>query len=235
MAEGPWASVAALVEPVRRALYEYVRRQDHAVTREEAADAEGISRNLAAFHLDKLVDVGLLRTRYQASGDQPRGRGRTPKVYEPASSGMTLTIPERRYQLVAEILADAVAEAPGDARADAIARAAERGREIGGRLVGDARPSAELSSSSRTLDELGLSRASRTLDELGFEPRLEPDNRVILKNCPFHAVARRQPELVCGLNHAFVAGILDALGTGLSAHLIPRQGACCVEVRYTAG
>ncbi len=144
MAEGPWASVAALVEPVRRALYEYVRRQDHAVTREEAADAEGISRNLAAFHLDKLVDVGLLRTRYQAVGDQPRGRGRTPKVYEPASGGMTLTIPERRYQLVAEILADAVAEAPGDARADAIARAAERGREIGGRLASEAGRSAEL-------------------------------------------------------------------------------------------
>jgi predicted ArsR family transcriptional regulator len=219
VAEGPWASVAALVEPVRRALYEYVRRQDHAVTREEAADAQGISRNLAAFHLDKLVDVGLLRARYQATGDQPRGRGRTPKVYEPASGGMTLTIPERRYQLVAEILADAIAQAPADARADAIVRAAERGRQIGGQCANDVGRATDLPS------------AIRTLDELGFEPRLELGDRVILKNCPFHAVAQRQPELVCGLNHAFVGGILAGLGTRLSAHLVPRQGACCVEVR----
>ena len=77
MSRPRWEAVGALVDSVRRSLFEYVRRQDHPVTREEAADAQGVSRNLAAFHLDKLVEVGLLRARYEAPADQPRGRGRT--------------------------------------------------------------------------------------------------------------------------------------------------------------
>src|SRR5690606_39981116 len=88
MTGAPWQAVAALVDPVRRRLYEYVRRQDHPVTREEAADAHSISRNLTAFHLDKLVEAQLLTARYEAPSDQPRGRGRTPKVYEPAAEGI---------------------------------------------------------------------------------------------------------------------------------------------------
>src|SRR5918997_3786565 len=110
-----WHAVAALVDRSRRALYDYVRRQDHPVGREEAADATAMSRGLAAFHLDKLVDAGLLAARYEAPGDQPRGRGRTPKVYEPLGDGLAVTIPERRYELIAEILADAVAADPSNA------------------------------------------------------------------------------------------------------------------------
>src|SRR5690348_7603634 len=96
----------------RRSLYDYVRHQDHPVSREEAADATGMSRGLVAFHLDKLVEAGLLAARYQPPAGQPRGRGRTPKVYEPAGDGFAVTIPERRYELIAEILADAVAGNP---------------------------------------------------------------------------------------------------------------------------
>ena len=82
----PWTAVVALADNSRRALYEYVRRADHPVSREEAGQATGISRGLAAFHLDKLVETGLLRARHEAPPDQPRGRGRAPKVYEAATS-----------------------------------------------------------------------------------------------------------------------------------------------------
>ena len=126
-----WQAVAALVDPVRRALYDHVRRQAHPVSREEAADAVSISRNLSAFHLDKLVDAGLLRARYEAPTDQPRGRGRAPKVYEPADGTLTLSVPPRQYELVGEILADAVAGDPNDARAAAERHAADVGRKIG--------------------------------------------------------------------------------------------------------
>src|SRR3954451_12008937 len=103
-----WGAVATLVDASRRALYDYVRRQEHPVGREEAADATAMSRGLAAFHLDKLVDAGLLTARYEAPADQPRGRGRAPKVYEPLGDGLAVTIPERRYELIADILAEAV-------------------------------------------------------------------------------------------------------------------------------
>lgn len=216
MAGIPWQAVAALVDPVRRALYEYVRRQDHPVTREEAAAAQAISRNLTAFHLDKLVEARLLVARYEAPADQPRGRGRTPKVYEPARDGLSVTVPARRYELVGQILADAVAAEPTRADQAATRLAFEQGREIG----------LECS----TPDGTEISQASAALAELGFEPRLH-GSAVTLRNCPFHALATRHPELICGLNRAFIAGLLAGLGaTAVHASLQPQPGGCCVVV-----
>ncbi|MEV6843144.1 helix-turn-helix domain-containing protein [Actinoplanes sp. NPDC051411] len=100
-----WDVVATLVDPSRRALFDYVRRQDHPVGREEAAAATGVSRGLAAFHLDKLVEAGLLEARYEAPAG-PRGRGRTPKVYRPLGE-VAITIPARRDDLIADVLAAA--------------------------------------------------------------------------------------------------------------------------------
>ncbi|WP_318216156.1 hypothetical protein [Streptomyces sp. SCL15-6] len=60
----------------------FIRRAGRAVTRDEAAAGFGISRKLAAFHLDELVDAGLLRARYEAP-DGIRKVGRRPKVCEP--------------------------------------------------------------------------------------------------------------------------------------------------------
>jgi predicted ArsR family transcriptional regulator len=209
---GPLAAVAAPVDQVRRALYDYVRSQDHPVTRDEAADAQGISRNLAAFHLDKLVAAGLLQTRYEAPTDQPRGRGRTPKVYEAAPGCISLTIPERRYDLMGEILAQAIADDPADARSAAFRLAKQRGVAVGCQVGGGGPVSAVLA-------------------ELGFEPA-DDDERIRLRNCPFHQLAAQQTELVCGLNQAFIGGLLDGLGrTDLHARLAPSPGACCVQIR----
>jgi predicted ArsR family transcriptional regulator len=206
-----WTAVAALADPSRRALYDYVRRQSHAVSREEAADSVRMSRGLAAFHLDKLVDAGLLHARYEAPAGQPRGRGRTPKVYQLADDGLTITIPERRYELIAEILADAVADDPAHADDAARHHAERRGRALGTRLRG-----------AGLLD---------VLTGLGFEPDRAEDEPIVLHNCPFHALATRQRALVCGLNHAFLTGLVGGLHVdGVRARLAPRVGACCVEL-----
>src|SRR3954469_9033595 len=204
-----WTAVATLVDASRRALFDYVRRQDHPVAREEAAEATAMSRSLAAFHLDKLVDVGLLTARYEAPAGQPRGRGRAPKVYEPLGDGLAVTIPERHYELIADILAEAVISDETAARDNATQVARRRGQYLGA----DARGT-------------GLADA---LAGLGFEPH--PQQGVVrLHNCPFHALAARHTELVCGLNLAFIAGLADGLGVPAEARLAPRPGACCVEL-----
>jgi predicted ArsR family transcriptional regulator len=214
-----WSAVAALVDPVRRALYEYVRRQDHPVTREEAADAVAISRNLTAFHLDKLIDSGLLRARYEAPADRQRGRGRTPKVYEPVPGELSVSVPPRRYDLVAEVLADAVAEHPANARHAAGQNAYEHGRRIG----------AAAAPAPGTDGAAQLEAVSALLAELGFEPH--QGAAVTLGNCPFRALAQRHPELVCGLNRDFLHGLLAGMGTDcLQARLRPGLAACCVEI-----
>ena len=206
-----WAAVASLTDPSRRALYDYVRRQDHPVAREEAAQATGMSRGLAAFHLDKLVGAGLLAARHEAPPGRPRGRGRTPKVYEPAGDGLAVTVPERHYELIADILAEAV-----EAAAEPAGVAGRRGQDLGATL----RPTGDLPGD-----------LPRVLAGLGFEPRDE-GGTVLLGNCPFHALAVRHTDLVCGINHAFVGGLLRGLGaTGVDAHLVPRPGACCVQLR----
>jgi predicted ArsR family transcriptional regulator len=207
-----WDVVATLTDGSRRALYDFVRRQDHPVGREEAADATGMSRGLAAFHLDKLVDAGLLAARYEAPAGQPRGRGRAPKVYEAVADDVAVTLPERRYQLIAEILADAVAASPARAYEEALRLAQDRGRDLGTRL------------------RLAGANVVGALADLGFEPDTGT-GRVLLRNCPFHALAVRQTALVCGLNHRFVTGLLAGLDApAVRADLTPRPGTCCVEL-----
>jgi predicted ArsR family transcriptional regulator len=198
--------VATLTDASRRALYDYVRRQDHPVHREEAAEATAMSRGLAAFHLDKLVQAGLLTARYQAPPDQPRGRGRAPKVYEAAGDDLSVTVPARRYELIADILAEAASE-----RTEPADVARRRGRQLG--------------------EAHRRAGVTQVLGEVGFEPRDHGD-AVVLRNCPFHALAGRYTSLVCGLNLAFVTGILEGLGDrGTEAALVPRPGSCCVELR----
>jgi predicted ArsR family transcriptional regulator len=205
------AAAAVLADGQRRRIYAFIRRADAPVTRDEVAAAAGMSRKLAAFHLDKLVDAGLLRARYAAPAGRPRGRGRAPKVYEVTGGGIALTIPERRYQIVAEILADAVATDPAQADRAAADLARARGRELAGALPAPA-------------------RATDVLARLGFEPEVVGD-RVVLHNCPFHALATRHTNLVCGLNHALLTGLVEGLAaTGAAAVLAPHPGRCCVEL-----
>ncbi len=212
-ADDPWTEVTILVEPSRRALYEYVRRAGHPVSREEAADALRLSRNLVAFHLDKLVDAGLLSARYQAPADQRRGRGRSPKVYEATTGEVTLTIPQRRYRLIAEVLAAAIDDDPAHAGRAATRHAHDRGRALGTALRAEG----------------GIDPVA-ALDRLGFDPQ-SAAGRVLLHNCPFHALAARHTSLVCGINHAFLTGLLEGLhATDTQAQLTPHPGRCCVQL-----
>ena len=64
------AALSSLDDPVRRRLYEVVRERTEPVGRDEAAAAAGVGRALAVYHLDKLVEAGLLTASYQ----RPPGR-----------------------------------------------------------------------------------------------------------------------------------------------------------------
>lgn len=220
------AAVAALHDESRRRLYEFIRCQRRPVTREEAGDALGISRKLAAFHLDKLVAVGLLRTRVGQDRDEPKV-GRRPKVYELSGVDVRVTVPDRRHDLLAHILVEAVVSSSDDAnsRSAAIRVAHEYGVAIGAAQRREVRP-------GRLGAERALSLAELLLQRYGFEPSREAPTTVRLRNCPFHPVVERSPELVCAINHAFVTGLLDGLeARSAQATLAPRAGECCVELR----
>src|SRR3954451_5246829 len=105
-------------------MYDFIRRAGGPVTRDEAAESVGISRKLAAFHLDKLVDVGLLSAEYGQPGGLRRV-GRAPKVYRPTDLDVQVSIPQREHGLLAEILLDAVRlQGPGETGRQAALRVA---------------------------------------------------------------------------------------------------------------
>ncbi|GAA4832406.1 transcriptional regulator [Kitasatospora terrestris] len=226
-------SVSALGEESRRRMFAFVRRAGRPVTRDEAAASVGISRKLAAFHLDKLVGVGLLRTHFGTpdAPDAPRKVGRRPRLYEPTDAQITVSIPDRRHELLAELLLDAVLAQSGEQPATdtAVQVAGRRGRALGGADRDAARP-------GRLGAERGLTMCERMLEAYGFEPTREAPAEVRLRNCPFHPLAAKAPALVCGMNHAFLTGYLDGLEvTGVEAVLDPAPGECCVRLRSAAG
>ena len=105
------AGIGALAEPVRHQLYLFVCAQPHAVSRDEAADAVGIPRHKAKFHLDKLEAEGLLETEFaRLSGKSGPGAGRPSKLYRRTSRDIAVSLPGREYELAGRLMADAIAE-----------------------------------------------------------------------------------------------------------------------------
>ena len=215
-------AIALLDEPVRRRLYEWVVTQGRPVGRDEAAAATGVSRALAAFHLDRLAAAGLLATGFRRlTGRTGPGAGRPSKLYVRADREIRVALPERRYDVAAEVMAEALEDAGGGRAPDALLAAAHRlGEEVGSeaRVAAGPRPSRD-----RRRDAL-----VETLDERGYEPA-EIDGTLRLRNCPFHALVDDHRDLVCGMNLALAEGILDGLGEErISARLDRQPGLCCV-------
>jgi len=218
-------ALAVLSEEMRWRLYSFVGAAHRPVSREEAAASTGISRKLAAFHLDRLVAAGLLRARY----DAPPGRrrvGRTPKTYEPAGVDIAISVPPRDHALLAGILVDAVGGGGPvrDARSAALRAARARGVRAGAGQRDRLRP-------GRLGMERALSLAGQVLAEAGFEPCRDSPAQLTLRNCPFHPLAGQAPDLVCAINHAYLGGLLEGLGaTAVAAVADPQPGACCVRL-----
>ena len=219
--------VAALAEPARRALYEYVAAQPDAVGREEAAEAVGVTRQVAAFHLDRLVRLGLLETESRRlTGRSGPGAGRPAKLYRRSGRDFAVSVPPRRYELAAELLAEAVQRSvdTGTAVGAVLAQVARtRGARLGQAVAARLRPRA---------GRRAVTEAVRAeLADQGYVPRVVGDE-VVLGSCPFDALADAHRDLVCGMNLELLTGMTDALPDGrVSARLEPAADACCVRLR----
>jgi len=222
------SGIGALAEPARRALYEFVAASAEPVSREQAADGVGVPLHTAKFHLDRLVAGGLLEVEFRRlTGRTGPGAGRPSKLYRRSGRQVSVSLPERRYDLAGEILATAVDQAmAGHAPVDATVRdtAHEAGRRAGAAATSEPEPA-----ESETV------RTTRVLAAHGYEPRARGDE-IVLANCPFDALVHAHTSLVCGLNECFLSGMLDGLGCpGLHAALDPEPGLCCVKVRPVPG
>jgi predicted ArsR family transcriptional regulator len=206
------AALSNLVDPVRRQLYEYVISRSEPVTREEAAGAASIGRTLAAYHLDKLAESGLIEAGYaRPEGRGGPGAGRPAKHYERADRELSVSVPARSYLLMASVLAEAVSADTTAAVRTAAARAA---RQFG-------RASAHGSD------------LETALRGCGYEPARIKDGDIVLRNCPFHQLAKSHVDLVCSLNRELIDGLLEGADQDKGEALLdPQDGRCCVVIRY---
>src|SRR5215204_4219560 len=206
------AAVSALDEPVRRTLFDLVSRSETPVSRDQAAEAVGLARSTAAFHLDRLVEEGLLAVEFRRlTGRTGPGAGRPSKLYTRAAGEIAVAIPERHYDFAAHLLLAAIEEATrtGEAVREALQRTAERA----GRALG---------ADGGSLEQI--------LEEQGFEPRPDGSGGLLLGSCPFHRLAQQHTEIVCHLNLDLLHGAAE--GSGDRRHtmvLDPGVGRCCVR------
>jgi predicted ArsR family transcriptional regulator len=207
------AAVASIHDPIRRSLFDFVSASPSAVGRDEAAQSLGLARATAAFHLDRLVDDGVLTVEFKRlSGKTGPGSGRPAKLYRRASDELLVSIPERHYDLAGSLLASSIEESDrtGEPVRQALARVAtERGRELGERA--------------------GTLQNALVIG--GYEPRESEGKGTILANCPFHSLAVVHTEVVCDANVNLLKGVAE--GAGDAEHEIvfdPCEGQCCVRI-----
>jgi predicted ArsR family transcriptional regulator len=232
------AEIAALDQPVRADLYALLVERDGWVGRDEAAGAVGVPRSVAVFHLDKLVEAGLVETRFERPpGRRGPGAGRPAKKYRRAEREVAVSLPDRRYDLAGALLADAVADAAGTGRPveAALADAARAtGREMGAAVLAEVQADSVRGGRAGAVAARARARAGalRALERLGYEPH-ERGPDVVLANCPFHALAERHRSLVCGMNLELLTGLAEGLGADerLAPRLEPEPGMCCVRLR----
>lgn len=205
------ARLAVLQDPTRRRLYDYVVSRHHPVGRDAVSAAVDVPRRLVAFHLDKLVEAGLLEPSYRRLNERSGpGAGRPAKLYQRADTEVSVTVPPRDYELAARVFTSAV-ERLGPAAAPALADAA---RATGAALAGppDGRPLREV------------------LTDLGYEP-YDEGGCTAMRNCPFHRIRESHRTLVCSANLELIRGLADRLDSPAEPVLDPADDRCCVVLR----
>jgi len=215
--------IGVLADPVRRRLYRFVCSQAQPVSRDQAAQAVGIARHKAKFHLDRLESEGLLEADYvRLTGRAGPGAGRPAKRYRRGRSEFAVSLPARDYELAGRIMADAISYAArtGVPINEAVTNAATaRGVAI-----------AANATDHPFVADRALDVAVGILTEHGYEPHRN-DHTVVMTNCPFHALAVGHTELVCRMNHALLGGFVDSIAPDLlDARFERGENQCCVTL-----
>jgi len=206
------AALAGASDPVREALLRFGLLANRSFSRDEAADAVGLPRTTAAFHLDKLTALGLLGVEYRRRTEKVGpGAGRPAKFYRVVVDEVSASIPERHYDLAGEILSAAVelSDASGMPIREAMTTVAtSRGRSIG-----------------ESAGSLGAA-----LEAGGYEPESEGADLTLI-NCPFHHLAQKNRATICDLNHALLRGVIEGVGENPDrAEFAPSNSHCCVRI-----
>lgn len=219
----------ALGDPTRRRVFFVVREAGGPRTKDDVADAVGIDRRLAGFHLDKLVEQGFLKAEFRRRERGGPGAGRPPKLYTLADTEAAVALPERHYDLLAELLLRAITE-PGSSPQEQLEKV---GFEFGRSLAEEQAAAGE----SPFTPTQAIAEVVRVLSRYGFAATSEGPATIKACACPFEEMAFHDPARVCGLDRSIWRGILSvyAPNATIASTTARAQGdeACAAEVVTT--
>jgi len=198
--------VSALGDPTRRRVFFTVREAGVLMGKDEVAEAVGITRRLAGFHLDKLVEQGFLRAEFQRrTGRSGPGAGRPAKLYALDGAEADSRLQVKHYDLLAELLLKAMSDRSGEDPQEVLERVGfEFGRELGQAERDAGRSPSYSSTTDAVAGVVGV------LTRFGFGATANDDGRITLRACPFEEMAKVDPQRVCGLDRAIWRGVLSA-------------------------
>jgi predicted ArsR family transcriptional regulator len=236
----PWirriAALASLGDETRRKLFDFVVAAEDAVGRDHAAGALGLARSTASFHLDRLVQDGLLAVEFRKlGGREGPGSGRPAKLYRAAVQEVAASVPDRNYDLAAELLLAAVeaSAADGTPAREALLRSAYARGETAGQAAGEAAGAAAGAAAENFAELLAAE---------GYRPESDGAGGLVLLNCPFHRLAAGHAGVVCAMNGAFLNGVAAGCGMppdriealdleDLRASGAAQRGQCCARIK----
>lgn len=203
-----------------RAALLFVRGMPAPVTANEAAAALHVHRNVARSRLERLLNAGLVETRFaRRSGRRGPGAGRPAKLYAPAPEPRALEFPPRRLESIVGRLLEEIAPAGREA---ALVRVGEDyGRELA--------KGAELQRSGDA--RRGLERVCAALRSRGFPAvldRVEADHALIsTTDCPLRPLVREHSE-AAAIDRGMWAGLVERCVRGTKAVEVEcRIDGCC--------
>jgi predicted ArsR family transcriptional regulator len=199
----------ALGDPELRSAVLLVRGASNPLTADDVSDRLGISRSVARWRLERLVEAGLATVGFERrSGRTGPGAGRPAKTYAAAPETTAVEFPRRHYETLVGSLVDAL---PRRGRAKHLDRVGYSfGLELG--RAARLRPAATVRAS--------LDRLCRGLGRLGFQAAVESvtdrEAVIVSATCPLRPVVVADTD-ARGLDAGMWRGLLAAAAGATAA------------------
>jgi predicted ArsR family transcriptional regulator len=208
-----------------RAALAFVRSCPEPPTADDLAAELGLSRSVARWRLERLVESGHLTPRFAERSGGP-GAGRPAKTYAVVPETEALEFPRRRYEALFRLLIDAL---PG-----------KRLDEVGFAFGCELARAARFRPARRT--RTAVERLCRALGALGFQASLESATQreavLVTPTCPLRPLVVEAPaarELDQGMWRGLVTSSLEGVETvRCETHdCLTPDGPCRVLVRFS--
>lgn len=189
----------ALGEETRFSIFQEIAASDTALTVKDLVATFGMHHSAIRIHLGRLEEAGLIISHKRHTKGAV---GRPQLAFTPNPEAMTISLPPRNYQLMAQLALDF-------ARREGVEL--ERAEEFGSEWGRDYARSKQLP--GRLSMKKGLDRVCDELTSMGSPADWagEKGNGAYLltiQNCPFRELPDEYTELVCGLHQSMAEGIL---------------------------